>query len=395
VGKAAKGLTDSTIKAAKPQEKTYQLYDGHGLYIEIAPSGGKWWRLRYRHDGKDGRVSLGTYPDVSLQKAREKAWDMKKRIAEGKPPSARSRRSKKEGTLFEDLALAWWTKFVEPRNAKYAERVLNYLKIAVFPHIGEVEITEISAQRILGILRNYESSGKIVTAHKIKSWISQIFNYSIASGLTYTNPARDLSKALMPVRSVHRSAITDPKEMGRLMQAVFEYSGSVIVSSAIKFQALTFVRPGELRLAEWAEIDIPGKLWRIPAEKMKMKRPHIVPLSKQSLDIIEFLRPITGNSKYLFKQVFGTEKPLDRSTLTNALRLLGYTKNKMCAHGFRASAMTLLAEKGWPIEVIDAQLAHSQGSTVRAAYLRAEYLEKRIEMMSFWANYLDELRESV
>lgn len=389
-------LTEKAISQAKPKEKTYRLYDAHGLYLEIAPAGGKWWRLKYRLDGRESRVSLGTYPLISLKEARDRAWDTRKGLEQGIDPVKKKRCAQEEQTeKFEAVAVEWWEKFMKPNGGRYPDDVMRMLKREVFPYIGGMSIKNVDAPAVLSILRRIESRGTIETAHKIKSYISQTLRYGIAMGLITYNPARDLAGAIAPKRKKPMAAIIDPKGVGGLMRSIEGYEGSGVVRCALKVGALTFVRPGELRTAEWKDVDIDAAEWRIPAGKMKMKRAHIVPLSTQAVAVLLDLRTISGEGRYLFPSIRTSSKPMSDMTVNAALRAMGYSQDRMTGHGFRAMASSLLAEQGWGIDAIERQLAHIEKNAVRAAYHRSEHLAERRRMMQAWADYLDELRASV
>lgn len=387
-------LTEKAIAAAKPKEKVYRLADktGNGLYLQVTPSGGKRWRFRYRHDGKEKMISLGVYPDVSLREAREKAMASKQLVADGVDPSVKRRVDKGRGIpLFKDAAAEWWEKFQKPRPGKYPVETWSRLERDVLPFIGDKPLSHIDAPLVLGLLRRIESRGVIETAHKTRGHISQILQYGIACGHILTNPARDLAGALSPRRRKSMAAIIDPKKVGALMRAIDGYEGAM-VRCALQLQALTFVRPGELRTAEWAEIIIDDAEWRIPEHKMKMKKAHIVPLSKQSLAVLGELFAMTGSGRYLFPSVRSAARPMSDMTVNAALRALGYGSETMTGHGFRAMATSLLSELGWNESVIERQLAHVEKDATKAAYHRAKYLSERKRMMQAWADYLDRLK---
>lgn len=389
-------LTDKAISQAKPKEKPYRLYDEKGLYLEVSPAGGKLWRLKYRMWGKEKRLSLGKYPEVSLKEVRDKVLEARRMIAEGTDPSKKKRLGAcQQGDSFESLAKAWWCKFMEPNGGRYPGEVWRRLEREVFPFLGDMPVGKISATDILAVLRRIEGRGTVETAHKIKSYISQTMRYAIACGLIYHDPARDLAGAIAPKRKKPMAAIIDPREVGRLMRAIDGYEGSGVVRCALKLAALTFVRPGELRTAEWVEIDTAGAEWRIPADKMKMKRAHIVPLSRQALAALSVLHEYSGHGRYLFPSIRTLARPMSDMTVNAALRYMGFAREQMTGHGFRAMASSLLAEQGWSIDAIERQLAHVENNKVRAAYHRSEHLEERKRMMQAWADYLDTLAASL
>ena len=383
-------LTDRAITQAKPAKKLYRLSDntGNGLSLEVSPEGGKRWRFRYRFQGKAKMVSLGTFPLVTLKEARNRAVEAKKEVEQGIDPAAK-KKVVQGGNTFQVVAKEWFDRF--EATPRYSKEVWSRLERDVFPFIGSMPLADIDAPTVLSVLRRVEGREAIITTHKIKSHISQIFKYAIACGLSYADPSRDLSPALQSRKSTPMPAIIEPKEVGKLMAAISGYTGPV-VRSALLLGALTFVRPGELRTAEWAEFDLEGAEWRIPAAKMKMKRPHIVPLSTQALEILKTLQPLTGHSAYLFPSTRTITRPMSDMTVNVALRTLGYAQGDMTGHGFRAMANSLLAERGWSVDAIERQLAHVEGSKIRAAYHRSEHLDERRKMMQGWADYLDELQ---
>lgn len=385
-------LTEKMISQAKPKEKLYRLSDntGNNLSLEVSPGGGKRWRFRYRFNGKAKMISLGTYPLVTLKEARARAIEAKKEVEHGTDPSVK-KKIVQDGNTFQAVAKEWFNRFVPTTTPRYSKEVWARLERDVFPFIGKMALADIDAPTVLSVLRRTEGRGVIITTHKIKSHISQIFKYAIACGLAYADPSRDLSPALQSRKSKPMPSIIEPKEVGKLMVAIDGYTGPV-VRSALQLAALTFVRPGELRTAEWEEIDMAAAEWRIPADKMKMKRPHIVPLSTQVLELLKNLKTLTGHSSYLFPSTRTITRPMSDMTVNVALRTLGYAQGEMTGHGFRAMANSLLAERGWSVDAIERQLAHVEGNKIRAAYHRSEHLEERRKMMQDWADYLDELR---
>jgi len=395
-------LTDIKVKNAKggitPEGKTttkrYKMGDSRGLYLEVAPNGGKWWRLKYRFDGKEKRLSLGVYPDVSLKEARNRRETLRRQVAEGIDP-AEIRKAEKEiaadKNCFESVAREWHTKFSANWTEDHAARTLTRIQNDAFPWIGKRNINEITAPELLTVLRRVENRGALETAHRINQICGQIFRYAIATGKAERDPAADLKGALPPTRTKHHASIIEPKKIGELIRAINGYSGSFITSTALKLSSLLFVRPGELRQAEWSEIDFDTNEWRIPAEKMKMRMLHIVPLSNQAITVLREIEPLTGRGKYVFPSNRTVTRPMSNNTVNASLRRLGYTKEEMTAHGFRSIASTLLNEQGWNRDAIERQLAHSEKDGVRAAYNYAQYLPERKEMMQAWADYLDGL----
>ncbi len=384
-------LTNIAIRKAKPRTKPYKLADGGGMFLLVRPNGGKWWRLRYRFQGKEQLLSLGTYPQVSLKEARNKRDEAKKQLQTGINPSdIRKAESETPSESFEAVAREWFNKHRHNWVETHASRQMQRLENDVFPWIGAMPISKIEPPALLQVLRRVENRGVLETAHRIRSICGQIFRYAVASGYTARDPSADLKDALPPAKAHHYATITEPRKVGELLRAIDGYSGSAIAHSALRLLPLVFVRPGELRHMEWAEID--GSIWRIPAEKMKLRRPHIVPLSRQALAILNELEPLTGSGRYVFPSVRTKDRPISENTINAALRRLGYSKEEMTGHGFRAIATTLLNEQGWHRDAIERQMAHAEGNKVRAAYNYAEHLPMREKMMQAWADYLDGLK---
>lgn len=390
--RAPGGLTEMQVRRAKPSERTYKLSDGGGMALVVPPSGSRWWRYDYRFAGRRKTISLGIYPDVSLAKARERHREARAMLADDIDPSAqrRSDRVQRE-TSFAGVADAWhaamqrqWT---EQHAATIRFRLDRYLK----PTIGDRPITAIEPPDVLAALRPIEDRPE--TAQRVKMVASQVFRWAVARGLAKRDPTADLRGALPAAKGQVRAAITEPRQVGALMRAIDEYQGQPTVRAALQLAPLLFVRPGELRSMEWAEIDFGRREWRIPAEKMKMRDPHVVPLARQAVAILEGMVPLTGRGRYVFPSIRSTSRPISANTLNGALRRLGYGRDEMCAHGFRALASSLLNEQGWPTDVIERQLAHAERNKVRAVYNRAQYLGERRRMMQSWADYLDGLAD--
>ena len=388
-------LSDKAVSQATPKEKAYRLYDKDGLYLEVSPAGGKLWRLKYRFGGKEKRLALGKYPHTSLKVVRDKVFAARKELENGVDPGQKRKAVAVVTPVFQDVAREWWEKFMKPNQGGYPQEVWGRLEREVFPFIGKRPVDEVAAPEILAILRRIEGRGTITTAHKVRSYISQTMKYAIACGHALANPARDLSGALAPVKSRPMAAITEPKAVGALMRAIDGYEGSGVVRCALKLSALTFLRPGEIRCGLWSGIDFSAAEWRLGAEEMKMKRPHIVPLSRQALEVLRQLHGFSGQGKYLFPSIRTLARPMSDMTIGAALRALGYSGDVMTPHGFRAMANSLLAEQGWSVDAIERQLAHAERNKVRAAYHRSEHLDERRRMMQAWADYLDALRASV
>ena len=387
-------LTNTAIRNAKPKVKRYRLFDSQGLYIEVAPSGGKWWRLKYRILGKEKRLSLGVYPEVSLKDARVNRDRARRLLSEGADPiEARKTQSIADGASFEAVAREWFVKFAPGWSGSHANRILRRLENDVFPWLGSRSIDQIDPPDLLKVVRRIESRGALETAHRAIRNCGQVFRYAVATGRAERDPTTDLNGALPPARSRHYPTITDPEAIGDLLRAIDGYQGSPITRAALRLAPLVFVRPGELRHAEWPDINLKSAEWRIPPEKMKNRRIHLVPLSRQAITILKELQPLTGHGQYLFPGRRSPRRPMSENTINAALRNLGYDKNQMTGHGFRSMASTLLNEQScWHPDAIERQLAHVERNNVRAAYNYAEYLDERRRMMQAWADYLDDLR---
>lgn len=391
-------LSATALRNAKPKDKPYKMADGGGMYLLVKPNGGMYWRLDYRFEGKRKTLALGVYPDVSLKMARDRRHDARQQIADGIDPALAKKAYKKQSAhaaanTFETVAREWHEKKRGAWKESHAETVLLRLEKHVLPWIGNKPIDSLDATHLLPMLRRIEDSGATETAHRMRQICSQVFRYAIATARATRDPAADLKGALKPVKTQHFASITDPDKIGALLRAIDGYTGSFVTKCALQLAPLVFVRPGELRRAEWSEINFDEAEWRIPAEKMKMNAPHIVPLSEQALDIIKELQPLTGRGQYLFPSVRTAKRPMSENTINAALRRLGYAKDEMTGHGFRSMASTILNEQQvWHRDAIERQLAHAERDNVRAAYNYAEHLPERRRMMQAWADYLDSLK---
>ncbi|MCG8006846.1 MAG: tyrosine-type recombinase/integrase [Candidatus Thiodiazotropha lotti] len=388
-------LTDSAIRNAKSKEKNYKLADGGGLYLLVTTKGGKWWRLDYRFNGKRKTLSMGVYPDVSLKSARDRRAEAKTQLADGIDPGEirkATKASQSDADGFEAVAREWWGQREPTWSKTHSSRIIQRLEKDVFPWVGNRPIGEISAPELLTVLRRIENRGALETAHRIHQSCGQIFRYAVATGRAQRDPSADLKGALPPTRQRHHASITEPKKIGELLRVIEGYEGSLVTRCALQLASLTFVRPGELRHAEWSEINLEKAEWRIPPEKMKMRTLHIVPLSTQALAVLNEIKPLTGRGKYVFPGVRTNRRPMSENTVNAALRRLGYTKEEMTGHGFRSMASTILNEQGWHRDAIERQLAHAERNSVRAAYNYAEHMPERIKMMQWWADYLDKLK---
>lgn len=385
-------LTDTAIRNAKAKDKPYKLADEKGLYLLINQAG-KYWRLDYRFEGKRKTLALGVYPDVSLKDARERRDEARKQIAAGIDPSAQRKATKTaQADTFEALAREWFEKFAPSWVDSHSEKIIRRLERDIFPWLGSRPVRELAAPELLNALRRIEERGAIETAHRAHQNCGQIFRYAIATGRADRDIAADLRGALPPVKERHHASIIEPKAIGELLRAIESYQGSFVTQCALKLAPLVFVRPGELRKAEWAEFDLNGAEWRIPGDKMKMGETHIVPLSGQAVEILRELHPLTGSGRYVFPSVRTDTRPMSENTVLGALRRLGYGTDEMTGHGFRSMASTLLNEQGWHRDAIERQLAHAERNAVRAAYNYAEHLPERRRMMQAWGDYLDGLK---
>lgn len=416
-------LTDKTIKAALKEAaasgKPKRINDGGGLVLEARPTGVGWWRHRFWLDGKEGMLSLGTYPKVSLKLARTKRDEARRVVSEGANPGERRKAEKAtkivqaeaerlaaEGKplpgTFEHVARDWLSVVHEAKvSAGHANRTRVRFEQDVFPWLGRRPISEIEPPELLTLLRRIEARGAIETAHRAKDSCGQVFRYAIASGLCTRNPAADLRDALRPVPTRHHAALVEPKDVAELLRDIASYQGHPVTRAALQLSALLLLRPGELRQMEWAWLDLDAALLTVPAETMKRTKadkangpPHLVPLAAQAVKILRELHPLTGHGRYVFPSLLSGERCMSENTVRAGLRRLGYTNDDMTAHGFRATARTMIAERlGVAPEIIEAQLAHAVTDANGRAYNRTQYLAQRREMMSAWADYLDRLRE--
>lgn len=390
-------LTKTQIDHAKPKDAPYKLSDGGGMYLLIKPTGGKYWHLAYRFGGKQKLLSFGVYPDVSLKEARLKREAAKELLRGSIDPSEHKKAVKQLETAqtentFEAIALEWMEK--HPPHADVTASKNRWLLNFAFAVFGKKAITDITAPDILGVCRKIEDSGRITTAHSVKSKCGQVFRYAIATGKATTDPTLSLRGALTPKVIQHRPSITDPKEVAPLLRAINGYQGQFVTICALKLAPLVFVRSGELRQALWEEIDLEAAEWRYRVSKTNTD--HIVPLSTQAVAILNELHAVTGRGKYVFPSIRTNSRPMSENTINSALRALGYDSNQMCGHGFRAMARTILDEVlHYRIDVIEQQLAHAVKDVHGRAYNRTKHLPERKEMMQEWSNYLDELKSDI
>ena len=389
-------LTDIAAKTAKPQSKVYRLTDEKGMYLEVTPTGARYWRLKYRFAGKEKRLALGVYPSVSLKEARNKRDEARKQLEIGKDPSAAKQLAKHAvraaaTNSFEAVAREWFEKRTTNWVESHSSKIMRRFERDIFPWLGTRPIAEVSAPELLTALRRIEDRGALETAHRALQDCGQVFRYAIATARAERDPAADLRGALPPTKEKHHASVTTPRAVGELMRAIAGYEGTLITKCALRLAPLVFVRPGELRKAEWSEFNLDAAEWRIRAERMKMRAQHIVPLSTQAVAILRELHPATGKGRYVFPGARTNGKPMSENTINAALRNLGYATDQMTGHGFRSMASTLLNEAGWNRDAIGRQLAHAERDNVRAAYNYAEHLPERKKMMQAWADRLDEL----
>jgi integrase len=394
-------ITEAAAKQAKPKDKPYKLPDGGGMYLEVMPTGSKYWRLKYRYGGKEKRLALGVYPTVSISAAREKARLAKAELADGNDPSEIKKQQKiaKQISInnsFNAIAL----EFIEKRKAEGAAQVtldkLNWIvEKKLSPFIGRLPVSEITPVQILNALRHIEADGLHETANRAKRVAGQVLRYSVATGRCERDATQDLKGSLVIKKAEHRAAVTTPEELRRVLIAMDTFNGTPEVKAALLLTPMLFQRPGEIRHMEWSEIDWEQELWEIPAEKMKMRLSHIVPLSSQAIQILKNLHPITGSGLYVFPSARRGGRPLSEGGVRKALRTLGFANEQVTPHGFRATARTIMDEVlGIRVEYIEQQLAHAVKDANGRAYNRTKHLPERKQMMQDWADYLDKLKQT-
>lgn len=399
-------LSDTACRSAKSADKPYKISDGGGLHLLVEKNGSRLWRQAYRFDGKQKLIALGAYPTVTLADARASRDANKALLAKGIDPStqrkldrgaARVARANTFRIVADELIVKFEAEGDDPTTIEKKKWLLGFINA----DLGDRPIAEIKASELLDVLRKIEKRGRYDTARRARSISGRVFRYAISTNRAERDPSADLAGALIAPKVNHRAAIIEPNAVGALLRAIDDMDGQITTRAALQLIALTFVRPGELRHAEWTEFDLEGAVWNIPKEKMKMPRPHKVPLSRQAIAIISTLREVTGSSPYLFPQIRSWHRPISDGTLNAALRRLGYTKVQATAHGFRSTASTLLNEsrlpdgrRRWDSDAIERQLAHQEADEIRGAYNGAEYWEERVPMMQWYADFLDELRGS-
>jgi integrase len=392
-------LTDIAVRNAKPSEKPVKMFDGGGLFLLVTPSGGKWWRLKFRVESKEKLLSLGIYPDVSLKEARERRDEARRLLAAGIDPSE-NRKAQKAATQeraansFEVVAREWYEKYSPSWVENHGNRILRRLERDIFPWIGGKPISEISAPELLDTIRRIEKRGALETAHRALSNCGQVFRYAIATSRAERDPSGDLRGALPPVKAEHFAAVTEPAKVAGLLRSLDDYEGTLTVSCALRLAPYVFVRPGELRNAEWAHIDLDQAEWRYTVTKTNSQ--HIVPLATQAVSILRELHALTGSGKYVFPGARSNGRPMSDNAVLAAMRRMGIAKDEMSGHGFRAMARTILDEVlGARPDLIEHQLAHAVRDPNGRAYNRTAHLPERRRMMQHWADYLDDLKKQV
>lgn len=393
-------LSNTAIINAKAADKSYKMYDTDGLFLQVTPQGGKWWRLKYRFDGKEKLLSLGTYPDISLSQARQKREDSKKLLAIDIDPSEKRKQTKADNRLntensFELVAREWWQSHMTNKANSHKQKVIRRFELYLFPWIGKKPISSITAPQVLETLRRIEKQNKVETAHRTLQTAGQVFRYAVQTGRAIRDVTADLKGALPATTVKHMAAFTEPKDVAELLRALDAFNGTLTVQCAIKLAPLVFVRPSELRMAKWADIDLDAGTWQYLVSKTKTD--HIVPLSTQALSILHEIHPVSGHGQYVFQGGHSPLKPMSESAINAALKRMGYdTQKDITGHGFRAMARTILHERlNIDPAIIEHQLAHKVPDTLGSAYNRTKFIEQRKLMMQSWADYLDELKNKV
>lgn len=407
--RTADKLTAREVSNASARDRAYKLADGGGLYLEVMPTGAKYWRWKYRHAGKEKRLALGVFPEVSLANARVLREEARTRLREGVDPLAQRKAAKLAAQLaaensFEAIAREWLAMKSREWVAEHTAKVRAWLEQHVFPWIGARPIAELEAPEILGMLRRLVNRGTLNTAGRVREVVGTIFRYAIATGRATRDPAADLRGALPRSDARNFASIIEPVAVGELLRAIDGFQGQPVTLAALQLAPLLFQRPGELRAAEWAELDLDAAEWRIPAKRRKLRKsakenprtpPHVVPLSRQALGIVRDLQRLTGHSRFLFPGVRDPKRPMSENTINAALRRLGYTTEQMTGHGFRHMASTRLNELGWNPDAIERQLSHRDRDAIRGTYNLAQYMDERRRMMQAWSDYLEQLRSGV
>ncbi|MDR3100846.1 MAG: integrase arm-type DNA-binding domain-containing protein [Paraburkholderia sp.] len=398
-------LTDLAVRNAAPREKAYRLADAAGMYLEITPAGGKYWRLKYRYGGKEKRLALGVYPETALKQARERRDAARQLLSQGVDPGV-ARKAEKQAKLvsgantFEAVAREWHLKFAPALSDSHATRNLRRLEKHVFPYIGSRPIGDLMPADVLPVLQRIEKTGHIETAHRVRVLIGQVMRYAVSTGRAARDIAADLRDALPPAQVKHHAAVTEPVALGALLRAIDGYTGTATVTAALRLAPLVFQRPGELRQAEWTEFDLDAALWTVPAARMKRRKDkkengetHLVPLSRQAVAILRDLYLLTGRGRFVFPSLRGADRPMSDMAMSAAFKRMGFDSDTALPHGWRATARTLAVEAlGVPAEVVEMQLAHEVRDSLGRAYNRTQWLDARRDLMQKWADYLDGLR---
>ena len=390
-------LTDIAVKNSKPKTQSYKLTDGDGMFLLVRPTGAKYWRLKYRYTGKEKLLALGVYPEIKLQAARKRRMEARELLAHGTDPGARRKTEKQAARLlgentFEPIAREWYENQCGKWSKAHAGHVMIRLKRELFPMLGPRPIAQISAADLLDVLRGIEKRDALEVVSKCRVIAGQVFRYSIATGRATNDPSRDLRGALKTREKQHYARLSEA-DLPEFLTKLDSYDGNLLTKLAMTLLVLTFVRTGELREAKWTEFDFDKHEWRIPAERMKSRAEHLVPLSTQAVEVLEQLQAITGGREHVFPNEHHPLKPMSENTILFALYRMGY-RGRATGHGFRATASTILNEQGWDADVIERQLAHKEANKIRAAYHHSEYLAERRKMMQAWAEFLDAKRRA-
>ena len=390
-------LSNTAIINAKAADKSYKMYDTDGLFLQVTPQGGKWWRLKYHFDGKEKLLSLGTYPDISLSQARQKREDSKKLLAIDIDPSESRKQTKASNRLntensFEVVAREWWQSHMVNKAESHKDKVIRRFELYLFPWIGKRPISSLTAPQVLEVLRRIEKQNKLETAHRTLQTAGQVFRYAVQTGRAVRDVTADLKGALPATTVKHMAAFTEPKDVAGLLHAFDAFNGSLTVQKALSLSPLLFARPGELRTMKWADVDLDLGIWKYQVSKTKTD--HIAPLSNQAIAILHEIYPLSGHGVHVFQGGHSPLKPMSSSAINAALRRMGYdTQKDITGHGFRAMARTILHERlGIDPAIIEHQLAHKVPDTLGSAYNRTKFIEQRKVMMQSWADYLDELK---
>ena len=392
-------LSDIQVRKSKAESKAYKLSDGGGMYLEVMPNGSKYWRLKYRFEAKEKKLALGVYPDVSLALARERRQDARKLLATGIDPSENKKAIKaakfdKSENSFEVVAREWLSSHMANKATSHREKVVRRFELYIFPWLGSKPIADITAPQILDAIKRIEKLGILETAHRAMQICGQVFRYAVQTGRALRDVTVDLKGALPPTRTVHMASFTEPKEVAGLLRAIDGFKGTITVQCALRLAPLVFVRPSELRMAKWADIDLDTGEWRYLVSKTKTD--HLVPLPHQAIEILREIHPLSGHGEYVFMGGHSPLKPMSESAINAALKRMGYdTKTQITGHGFRAMARTILHERlNIDPHIIEHQLAHKVPDALGAAYNRTKFIEQRKIMMQTWADYLDVLKET-